>query len=228
MQAVEKEEVEGSRKWIRSAVNQHSKLFGEKIREALDLESHTAIEWFSPLASETYKEYEIGTFLEKLKIPLPKRRLADFWPDRGPQWDALGKTDDGQILLVEAKAHVSEIVSPGTGASDQSRRRIEQSLNETKKFMDVDQSIPWSGRLYQYANRLAYLYFLRQVNEIPAHLVFVYFFGDKEMHGPETEEEWKAAICVAEEVLGIGRRHPLSKYVHEVFVHVREMGNAQA
>ena len=36
----------------------------------------------------------------------------------------------------------------------------------------------WSGTFYQYANRLAHLYLLHELNDVDAWLVFVYFVGD--------------------------------------------------
>ena len=49
---------------------------------------------------------------------------------------------------------------------------------------------------YQYANRLAHLYSLRQMNDIDAYLVFVYFLNDPDLDGPHTERERRAAIEV--------------------------------
>jgi hypothetical protein len=40
-------------------------------------------------------------------------------------------------------------------------------------------------------NRLAHLYFLCELNGVPAFLVFVYFVNDQEMQGPTTKKEWQ-------------------------------------
>ena len=66
----------------------------------------------------------------------------------------------------EAKANIPEIVSPVTGAGPTSRALIESSISETKAFLGVDPSIPWTGKLYQYTNRLAHLYLLRELNRV--------------------------------------------------------------
>ena len=87
----------------------------------------------------------------------------------------------------------------------------------------MDTGIDWSGKLYQYANRIAHLYLLRELNRIPAYLLFIYFIGDRDVDGPQTTEEWKAAIEVAERVLGLPTRHRLSDYVVDIFVHVDEL-----
>jgi hypothetical protein len=62
---------------------------------------------------------------------------------------------------VEAKANIPEVVSPGTGAEDKRRALLEKSLAEVRASLGVNPSISWSGKFYQYANRLAHLYFLR-------------------------------------------------------------------
>ena len=41
-------------------------------------------------------------------LTLPQRSLSSFWPRRGPQWDGLARTGRGDLLLVEAKAHVAD------------------------------------------------------------------------------------------------------------------------
>lgn len=174
MQVAEKESSRGSLKWIRLAINEHTTPFNSAVAEACGLGDGSRIEWISPLARKGYKEHCDQACLDHLSITLPHRSLSDFWPKSGPHWDALGRTDTGEILLVEAKANVPEIVSNGTGASDPaSRQLIDRSLTETKAFLRVDANIPWSGKLYQYANRLAHLYLLRELNGIPAFLVFV-------------------------------------------------------
>ena len=150
--------------------------------------------------------------------------LREFWPRLGPQWDALGHTDGGAVFLVEAKANIPEFVSPASGAkSPASISLIDDSLKEVQRSLRVDTGIDWSGKLYQYANRIAHLYLLRELNRIPAYLLFIYFVGDEDVDGPQTVEEWKAAIEVAERVLGLPARHRLSDYVADIFVHVDEL-----
>ena len=167
----------GSLRWIRAAVNDHPDTLNGEISAACRL-GPSEIEWVSPLVEDDYAEYGDQDFLDRVGITLPIRALAQSGRMR-PQWDALGRTARAGTA-VEAKANIPEAVSPGTQASEESRRLIEQSLTETKKFLGVDPSIPWSGRLYQYANRLAHLYLLRELNSVPAFLVFVYFLGDRD------------------------------------------------
>lgn len=78
---------------------------------------------------------------------------------------------------------------------------------------------------YQYANRLAHHYLLRQVNELPSHLVFLYFTNASEMQGPQSPAEWHGAIHLLHAVLGLGReiRRP---GVHDVFLDVTALQSA--
>ena len=223
MRAVETKEARGSLKWIRVAVNENRELFNSYILSACSIPKDDEIVWVSPLQDDDYAEYRDQDFLDRLGIDLPNKKLRDFWPNLGPQWDALARTRCGRIILLEAKANVPEVVSPATGASPSSRELIERSLSETKAFLGVDQDIPWAGRLYQFTNRLAHLYLLRELNGIDAYLVFTYFMGDDDVNGPKTVNEWKAALTVAKKVLGISERNPMSKFVSDVFVDVRDI-----
>src|SRR3954464_2041498 len=48
-----------------------------------------SFEWRSPLAEENYAEYYGTTFLKRLDLGEHAAALKEFWPQRGPQWDAL-------------------------------------------------------------------------------------------------------------------------------------------
>lgn len=212
----------GSLKWIQRLVNARPDLIKQQIAQAINLRENDNIHWLSPLNTDEFAEYRDASFTQRLGITLNGRSRESFWPDRGPQWDALGKTDSGKVLLVEAKAHLGEIVSPGTQASEMSRRKITSSLKETKLFLKVAPNIDWSTTFYQYSNRLAHLYLLRILNGIDSYLVFVYFLNDKEVEGPKTVREWRAAIMVLEASLGL-KKHKLSRFILEVFIDVTEL-----
>lgn len=223
MRVVEKKEVRGSQKWIRLAVNNASSLFNREVRAVSNIDPENTITWVSPLVDDDYAEYRDENFLNRLGITLSQRPLDTFWPHRGPQWDALGRTENGSVLLVEAKANILEILSSGTKATEKSRNLIVSSIREVQDFLKVDHTICWTGKLYQYANRLAHLYLLRELNGIDAHLLFVYFIGDKDVNGPKSKIEWESALEVVKGILGIGNRHLLSKYVSDVFIDVSEL-----
>lgn len=179
---------QGSLKDIQVLVNKHPFLFTKAIKNKLDIQS-SEIEWVSPLEEDDYAEYRDYGFLQKLGLSSLKVPLNKFWPHGGPQWDALGKGEHGEVFLVEAKANIPEIVSPGSGAKENSLHLIQTSMNKTKSYLKINNTIDWSGPFYQYTNRLAHLYYLRVLNEIPAYLIFTYFIGDTSVDGPKNLAE---------------------------------------
>jgi len=80
---------------------------------------------------------------------------------------------------------------------------IERSLIEARRFYAPRASAAWSSHFYQYANRLAYQYFLKRVNGIPSTLAFLYFVNADDMLGPMSEEEWHGASRLIHAVLGV-------------------------
>ena len=210
----------GSLKWVQRAINLHADLLDGEILGQLPDARH--IEWRSPLAADEYSEYRDSAFLERLNLGHLSEALAEFWPSRGPQWDALGIDSTGSVLLVEAKAHLEEVFSPPSQAGEVSLARIKDALQQTAEFLGAEAAAPWHQTFYQLANRLAHLYFLRQ-NGVDARLVLVGFIGDDEMHGPATEAEWEAAYAVIWHVMGLKTRHPMSRYVIHVYPDVRRL-----
>jgi hypothetical protein len=209
----------GSQFWLQKLVNERPEAFNKAIGDAAPALAGQTIEWVSPLASENYREYRDLAFLKKLDVQLPERPLDKFWPRGGPVWDGLARTSAGEVLLVEAKSHIPEAVSPPSRASGQSLKKIRSSLDETKHYLLGNRDADWAGIFYQVANRLAHLYLLRILNKVPSHLVFVYFVGDQGMNGPKTVEEWKGAIRTIETFLGV-EHTKLSPFVHHVYYNI--------
>lgn len=194
----------GSQKWIQEAVNRHPEI----LDEALGFSSAEPIEWLSPRQADHYAEYRDGAALRLLGID-PNVELIEFWPLKGPQWDALGRTADGTPILLEAKAHLGEMVTGASAARNPlSMDLIDRGLREAAAWVGADTRMPWNGPLYQMANRIAHLYYLRVLNQIPACLVFLYFYGDADMCGPRTQEEWEGAVSLAHRLLGFTSRPP--------------------
>jgi len=209
----------GSLKDIQILVNNNQDILNEGLYSKFSSLKNSRILWVSPLKQDSYSEYRDNDFLSIVGLDPDKIDLAEFWPNRGPQWDALAKTDKGEVILVEAKANIPEIVSPPSAASSNSKEKIVKSLHETKTFLKIANDADWSGKFYQYTNRIAHLYFLRKKCKIPAYLVNIYFVGDKGVAGPETIKEWEAALKVMKTYLGISK-HKLSKYMADLFFHV--------
>lgn len=211
--------IKGSQKWLQRLINEKPDIINSRIREQINLTDTDTITWLSPLAEDGYAEYQDQAFLDLLGINLPKVSLFEFWPSRGPVWDGLGKSKTGRLFLVEARSHISEVLSPGTGAGVKSLRKIQKSLDETKTFLHSTTEHDWTSTFYQYTNRLAHLYLLRVLNEVPAYLVFVYFVNDKEMNGPQSIDEWHGALSLLKSYLGIGH-HRLKQYIADIFIDV--------
>jgi len=211
----------GSLKNLQVAINVKKKYLDYEISKVIGKQMN--IDWKSPLKSDDYAEYRDEDFLKNLGILNKiKYSLSNFWPDNGPQWDALGVSGD-EIILVEAKANIPEMVSPGTKAKPDPRREIENSLDEIKKYLSVSDTIDWTGTFYQYVNRIAHLYYLREKNKIKAYLLFIYFINDVSVNGLRTKDEWLGAIQTMEYYLGLAKNYKLRKYIHDIFIDVSDL-----
>ena len=211
----------GSLRWIQHVVNDCPDVLSNPVIDAIGADKGQPIEWLSPKSDDDYSEYRDQEFLDLLGIKLSKTSLNDFWPKRGPQWDALGRIEDKIYFLAEAKAHVSEIISSSQAKSAKSETLINNSLDETRKYLKLNPNIDLSKGFYQYSNRLAHLYLLKKLNDIPTYLVFVYFINDH-THIPTTRDEWNGALELMHALLA-SRKHMLQKYVIDVFIDVKDL-----
>lgn len=210
----------GSQAWMQRAVGRRFPELDTEIARAVG-GLHDQVDWKSPLAPD-YNEARDGRVLKLLGINQTKRALSDFWPARGPVWDGLAVVGS-QYVLAEAKAHIPELISGGTKAAGASLVKIKDALMRTRKSLAPRSKADWAASpFFQYANRLAFLQFLREDNGIPAHLVFIYFTNDPDMKGPDTREEWQGAIRLMNASLGLGE-HRLSPFVHKIFVDCRNI-----
>jgi hypothetical protein len=206
----------GSQRWIQYYVNWRAADLDHAIREAIP--EIGAIEWVSPLAADTFAEYRDGEFLARLGLGHLKKDLRGFWPDGGPCWDALAVVDGGSgVVLVEAKSYPAEVYGGGTGAGERSLARITESLEAARRWLNGS-PCDWRG-LYQSANRLAHLYFLRERAQVPAWLVNVCFVGDP--HSPTTLTDWNAALPQFTREMGLAGA-PIP-YTANVFIESAEL-----
>jgi hypothetical protein len=53
--------------------------------------------------------------------------------------------------------------------------------------------------------------------------VLVNFVGDGDVKGPSSEAEWDAAYRVVWHVLGIPKRHKLSRYMIEIYPSIESL-----
>ena len=218
----------GSQYWLQTAVNRCPEVINKAVIDALKLSPKEGIRWLSPLEEDTtpFKEYRDEEFLQRLKIELPHMALKEFWPRLGPQWDGLARTASGRCLLIEAKANIPEFNSTPSAASEQSRKKIKSALDDTKKFLRAGNRANWTTCFYQYANRLAHLYLLKELNKVPAALVFVYFVGDTTIPSrkPVSREGWEVAIDLALNHLAVRPNAPwMKRNVFDVFIDVGDL-----
>ena len=203
----------GSQLQIQTYVNCRRGQLDAAILNALPelAERGASLEWVSPLAEKRFVECHDGSFLSALGLQDSAGLLVEFWPQGGPHWDALAKINwnDGTpagVLLVEAKSYPAEMFSNGCLAGEVSLTRIIRSIESTRKWLNASAGNPdldaWTGRLYQFANRLAHLYFLREITGVSAWLVNVCFAHDP--HSPTPIKSWEQALESAKAALGLG------------------------
>jgi len=185
------------------------------------------LEWIYPTGVRAEREPQRVSFLKDKGVETLWKK---YWPQRGraQTWDGVAKLHRGDVsewVLIEAKANTVEFVTPPCGASKLGGRgQIEKALNRLKSYLGVHRFFPWLGTYYQYANRLAALHFLVNQAGVPAHLLHVYFIGDRFPDGtecPASEEHWRQLIEARRLTLGLPVRHALSDRTHEAFIHIR-------
>lgn len=222
MRILQKEAKKGSQRWIQKMINDCPALISGRIISQLLPFPYDCIEWLSPLKDDNYSEYMDKKFLNKLGISELKRQLNDFWPKRGPRWDALGRAStSGPYFLIEAKANISELLSNSKAKADLSKDLIHKSLHETMAYLNCKSYVDWTKGFYQYINRIAHLYFLRVINKVDAYLIFIYFINDK-THIQTSIAEWHGAILLQKKLLGLSH-HKLQKYILDIFIDTKEI-----
>jgi hypothetical protein len=208
----------GSAYHLRCYLDNAPAKFSEAVQRSI--QQAKDVEW---IQADGNKEWKGMRFL---RDPVLEGKWEKFWPQRGnpPNWDAVGRLNMGDSsgwLLLEAKANHPEFCSPPTGAVGLSKDTIRKALGRTKNHLGVHRDFPWLGTYYQYANRLACLYFLNIIANVPTRLIFVYFTGDRfpdSRRCPQTEAEWHGLIEACHSTLGLPQKHALSGRIHEVFL----------
>jgi len=201
----------GSQRQLQDYVNHDPEALNQAILQSLPQKLQAllpVIVWVSPVAKDNYAEYRDTDFLKAVGLAEFGPDLAKFWPCGGPVWDALGILTPSaethtlpHVLLVESKSHIPEIYSNGCQAGPNSHAQIEKSLNETKQFYSAAPSADWLGPLYQSANRLAHLYFVRHRLNRPVWLINVYFLDDP--YRPTCQADWQSELPKVKAALGL-------------------------
>ena len=211
-------------------LGRHRTLLGDKVRRATGA---SAIQWMDFHFKDDPPWWDgeradldfLDLFDDRDRV---RSAWLDYWPHTGEMqnWDAVGILDfpkERRVLLVEAKAHVSELRSDCRAKLVGGRKRITEVLESVKEHLGVRPDADWLRGYYQYCNRLAVLHFLN-ANGVPAHLLFVYFVGDHFVgrQCPQSVEGWGQALGRMERHIGLPSRHELSDRVHKLFLDVRQ------
>ena len=199
----------GSQLQTQLYVNRRQDQLNAAIFDAFPEVADADIEWRSPLVGNGYAEYSDKAFLDRVDLGAHAAGLKAFWPKGGPHWDALavirrpGQLHPG-VLLAEGKSYPAELYGGGCKAKpgSMSRALIERSLDEAQRRLKVEgqTAADWCGPLYQSANRLAHLAWLRSLG-VRAWLVHLLFVDDP--HGPTSADDWHTALEIADAELGI-------------------------
>jgi hypothetical protein len=81
----------------------------------------------------------------------------------------------------------------------------------------------WESPFYQYANRLAHLYYLNALNRQRAYLLFLHFAEAPDVPEPCTVAQWEGAERLTKKCLGLPKGHPFSDNVRTLIWSVPEM-----
>jgi hypothetical protein len=198
----------GSQLSIQAWVNCRPEALAAGVLRGLKLgDAPQALDWCAPLADEEFAEPRDQSFLRAIKLTSKRKDLAAFWPGGGPVWDAVGLLDRGDrnaVILVEAKSYPAEVIGGGCKAArgGESRKQIERALDATATWLGISRPDSWMGKMYQSANRFAFVYFLREQLGIEAYMVNVCFTDDRPPRAT-SEAEWEKAHEAFREALKI-------------------------
>ncbi len=219
----------------------HRNYLSDEIKKIIDCDN---IQWFDfkfntegeQLHEE--EEYKSINIFTKSIYDNVKDDWCGFWPCTGNEqrWDAAGylKNKENEIyLVVEAKGHSGEIVSPCKAKDKDSIDKISKAIDETIKNLEVvltpNERDLWTKRYYQFANRLAFLYFCNNILNLKVILINLYFIGDYNYPFicPKTKREWDIFMNSAKTEIGLSniavskqsRNCPKSKDEWEIIIN---------
>uniref|UniRef100_UPI004055A896 hypothetical protein n=1 Tax=Candidatus Electronema sp. TaxID=2698783 RepID=UPI004055A896 len=208
--------------------------FSRKVAEAIGGQRVEWLDFKSSPVNEPLKDDREFIGLEFIQDIQVQKKWKEFWPQTGntQNWDAVGQIyfeDTPEWLLLEAKGHIGEIKSKCGAKKPNSKKLICSALEETREAVCRPcLTANWLEPYYQYANRLAVLYFLLKkcMPAVKARLLFIYFYGEnrKGCNCPQSEQEWYPAIKDMTKHLGIDNDSELMKSVHCLFLPVNPDG----
>lgn len=186
--------LKGSRACLQRALDRDRDGLSEQIlvaSPALLAFNPMRVNWESPQSGDDHREHR-DDFLRVLGLARHEAALRSFWPSHGPHWDGLALLPTPSatgVLLVEAKAHPGETRSSCGATDTESRRKISAAFDRVQSHMGAAAK-DWMNGYYQLANRLAFLYFLNEVAEVPTFLALVNFVDDADYRSTRLSE-WR-------------------------------------
>ena len=152
-------------------------------------------------------------------------KVSEFWPDKGPNWDAVA-VDGTTYLLIEAKAHIKELSHKNmTGAKNKSYDLIRRSIHSLQKKYKIPIDDLWLTDYYQLANRLAFCDFLNEKG-VSSRLVYICFLNGYEYSysghkiinkSVKNKVEWQKALNEMIEKMNI-KGTPLEDLIEPVYI----------
>jgi hypothetical protein len=185
------EKLKGSQRALIETVNCSScrQSLEEKLRDAFPKWKDCSFIWLSPVKEDGYKEYTGKRFWDlifSLSDTTPLKETRSFWPLRGCHWDGIIEVLNGSvrvgIILLEAKAHTSELFSSISARSESSIRIILDTLEKVKGKLRAVNESDWTGLYYQTANRIAHIMYLNSqesLRPVEFALANIYFLNDR-------------------------------------------------
>jgi hypothetical protein len=223
------------------AVSHRASKLNEAISRAVPRLATARFAWCAPLQGDpkgAFYEPRGEEVLDYLGLESLKDDYRKFWPkprrpEGVPNWDALARLEfpGGRsiVLLVEAKAHIEEMYQASGaraltahGKTNPAFSMIKEALEATQVSLGLEpDALRWmrpvvhAGReraVYQTANRLALLRFLRE-HGIDAVLILLLFVNDPDARPPADEAAWLDAIADVRARLGLSTSAPHMHYV---------------
>ena len=193
------------------------------------------IEWRSPLEELKKRTYSDKSFLKCFGLEKSWDKLSDFRPSGGPKWYVLGQISPKSPVLVEVKAETKtktktkfdEVTSDPWNVTDESAQKIIAAFEKVCDDLGIQSTgqgweANWTGKYYQYANRISHHWWLRKQG-LDAKLLFINFIDAKKGGKQACQDEWKDVFAEADRALGLPLTHKLSKYIHHIYPNVNDI-----
>ena len=223
----------GSELHLLRMLGRHRKSFDAQIQKATGCDS---VDWLDFPSGDLRmnKEGEPNWDKEWLGLDfLPSSNpTAAMWKSAWPHHsgvhnrDAVARIKFGtsiEWLLIEAKANLQELRSDCGAKAADSLALIDMTMTKTKTALGVNEKHDWLRGHYQFCNRVAVLDAMNNSGS-PAHMVFVYFYGDIGDSGrtcPQERSDWQSALDHQDTHVGLPTSHRLEGRLHKLLVDVQ-------